>query len=75
MLMAHPAVLRDLIEQYETAVWWQAEEDTPQTRQRREDVAYTLCVTTGTRDVEAALTAAHHQLARSGPLDAPPTAA
>ena len=63
MLMAHPAVLRDLVEEYEAlAVVHAGQADGAQVRQRMEDVAYTLCVSTGTRDVEAALALAHHQL-------------
>lgn len=70
MLMAHPAVLGDLIDQYEalTAVH-AADADSAQVRQRMEDVAYTLCVSTGTRDVDAALIAARHQLPGARPLD------
>lgn len=62
MLMAHPAVLRGLIEEYQAAALRHSEGGGEQARQRMEDAAYTLCVTTGTRDIEAALSAAHHQL-------------
>ncbi|MEV7130750.1 DUF5133 domain-containing protein [Streptomyces sp. NPDC093260] len=62
MLMAHPAVLKDLVEQYETLRDLYAEKASPEVRQRLEDVAYTLCVSTGTRDVEAALVAARLRL-------------
>ncbi|CAM5327879.1 hypothetical protein SALBM135S_09402 [Streptomyces alboniger] len=62
MLMAHPAVLRKLIEEYEALRMLHAESGTEQARQRLDDVAYTLCVSTGTRDVDAALLAARHQL-------------
>ncbi|MFH9707012.1 DUF5133 domain-containing protein [Streptomyces luteogriseus] len=62
MLLAHPVVLNNLIEQYETLRALHAESSTPETRQRMEDVAYTLCVSTGTRDIEAALVAARHRL-------------
>ncbi|MEV8566721.1 DUF5133 domain-containing protein [Streptomyces sp. NPDC051322] len=63
MLMAHPAVLRDLVEQY-TALEMQnaSAADSPQVRRRMDDVAYTLCVSTGTRDVAAALIAARGQV-------------
>lgn len=50
MLMAHPAVLRDLVEQYEALSALHAEDGSPESRQRLNDVAYTLCVSTGTRD-------------------------
>ncbi|MER6980389.1 DUF5133 domain-containing protein [Streptomyces carpinensis] len=63
MLMAHPVVLRDLVEQYETLRALHASEaDSERVRQRMEDVAYTLCVSTGTRDVDAAMIAARHRL-------------
>ncbi|WP_328863001.1 DUF5133 domain-containing protein [Streptomyces sp. NBC_00306] len=64
MLLAHPAVLKDLVEHYETLYALHAEKGSPQVRQRMEDVAYTLCVSTGTRDVDAALIAARRRLAR-----------
>jgi hypothetical protein len=62
MLMAHPALLRNLIEQYETLEALHADAGGPEVRQRMDDVAYTLCVATGTRDVDTALVAARHQL-------------
>ncbi|MFH9889869.1 DUF5133 domain-containing protein [Streptomyces luteogriseus] len=62
MLLAHPVVLNNLIEQYETLRALHAESGTPEARQRMEDVAYTLCVSTGTRDIESALVAARHRL-------------
>ncbi|MFF5454367.1 DUF5133 domain-containing protein [Streptomyces sp. NPDC012950] len=70
MLMAHPAVLRDLIDRYEalTAVG-AADGDGAQVRQRVDDIAYTLCVSTGTRDIDTALIAARHQLPDARPLD------
>ncbi|GGR63818.1 DUF5133 domain-containing protein [Streptomyces roseolus] len=64
MLMPHPAVLNDLVAQYETLLP-RAEDGSAEAQRRLEDVAYTLCVSTGTRDVETALTAARRQL--SGP--------
>ncbi|MFH8989395.1 DUF5133 domain-containing protein [Streptomyces sp. NPDC017940] len=62
MLMAHPAVLKNLVERYETLRALHAEQGTAETRQRMDDVAYTLCVSTGTRDIDAALVAARNQL-------------
>lgn len=41
MLMTHPAVLKDLVEQYETLRALHAEKGSPSVRQRREGVAYT----------------------------------
>ncbi|MFE3827359.1 DUF5133 domain-containing protein [Streptomyces sp. NPDC059092] len=62
MLMAHPAVLRDLIEQYQVLRMLHAEEGGTEARRRMDNVAYTLCVATGTRDVDAALIAARFRL-------------
>ena len=67
--MAHPAVLRNLIEQYETLKVLQAENGTEEVRRRMDDLAYTLCVSTGTRDVDAALIAARHRLPGARPED------
>ncbi|WP_326687481.1 MULTISPECIES: DUF5133 domain-containing protein [unclassified Streptomyces] len=62
MLMAHPAVLLDLVAEYETLDALHAEDGSPEARQRLDDIAYTLCVSTGTRDIDAALVAARHRL-------------
>ncbi|MGW4377209.1 DUF5133 domain-containing protein [Streptomyces albidoflavus] len=62
MLMAHPAVLRDLIGQYETLRALNAQDGGEEAQRRLADVSYTLCVVTGTRDADAALIAARHQL-------------
>ncbi|KKZ70836.1 DUF5133 domain-containing protein [Streptomyces showdoensis] len=69
MLMAHPAVLRELIEQYETLMMLKAENGGEEVRRRMDDLAYTLCVSTGTRDVDAALIAARHRLPGARPED------
>lgn len=69
MLMAHPAVLTKLIEEYTALSKLDAHNGGPQVRQRLEDVAYTLCVSTGTRDVDAALVAARHRLPGARPED------
>jgi hypothetical protein len=69
MLMAHPAVLTNLIEQYEALRILQAEDGSLEVRQRLDDVAYTLCVATGTRDVDAALIAARYRLPGARPHD------
>ncbi|MGW7689663.1 DUF5133 domain-containing protein [Streptomyces asiaticus] len=62
MLLAHPAVLANLVQQYKTLHGLHAENGDPGVQQRLDDVAYTLCIATGTRDVDAALVAARHQL-------------
>ncbi|WP_329239302.1 MULTISPECIES: DUF5133 domain-containing protein [unclassified Streptomyces] len=69
MLMAHPAVLRNLVEQYDTLRILQAQNGGAEVQQRMDDIAYTLCVATGTRDVDAALIAARHQLPGARTLD------
>jgi hypothetical protein len=61
MLMAHPAVLKNLVEQYEALRALHAESDGEEARRRLDDVSYTLCVSTGTRDIDSALVAARHQ--------------
>lgn len=67
--MAHPAVLRNLVEQYDTLRILQAQNGGAEVQQRMDDIAYTLCVATGTRDVDAALIAARHQLPGARTLD------
>ncbi|MBB5936718.1 DUF5133 domain-containing protein [Streptomyces zagrosensis] len=62
MLMAHPAVLQRLVEQYETLKALHAEAGDEAARQRMDDVAYTLCVSTGTQDVDTALISAKYHL-------------
>ncbi|MEU3450890.1 DUF5133 domain-containing protein [Streptomyces thermolilacinus] len=69
MLMAHPAVLTKLIEEYTALSKLDAHNGGPEVRQRMEDVAYTLCVSTGTRDIDAALVAARHRLPGARPED------
>jgi hypothetical protein len=65
--MAHPAVLNDLVEQYEALQRLDAAAGAPEARKRMDDIAYTLCVTTGTRDIEAALGAARSRLLDASP--------
>ncbi|MFE3410804.1 DUF5133 domain-containing protein [Streptomyces mirabilis] len=69
MLMAHPAVLRNLVEQYVTLRTLHAEDGGTEVRRRLDDVAYTLCVSTGTRDVDTALVAARHRLPGARTMD------
>lgn len=69
MLMAHPAVLADLLEQYRTLHALHAEDGSDQARQRLDDISYTLCIATGTRDIDAALVAARHRLPGARPKD------
>lgn len=69
MLMAHPALLNQLVEQYEALSALHAEDGGAEVRQRLDDVAYSLCVATGTHDVDAALVAARHRLPGAGTFD------
>lgn len=63
MLKPHPAILRRLVEEYEEAVRQEGREAASRPGHRAQDLAYTLCVTTGTRDVRRALEEARHQVA------------
>ncbi|MEU6818493.1 DUF5133 domain-containing protein [Streptomyces sp. NPDC046860] len=69
MLMAHPAVLQNLIDQYDALSVLHAQEGGAEVRRRMDDVAYTLCVATGTRDIDTALVAARHRLPGARPED------
>lgn len=66
LLMARP-VLKNLLEQYETLSARHAAHGSGESLRRLEDVSYTLCVSTGTRDIDAALAAARHRLAATDP--------
>jgi hypothetical protein len=63
MLRPHPAVLRRLVGEYETLSAAVRASDPADVSARARDLAYTLCVSTGTRDVERALEVAHQWLA------------
>ncbi|MFE9928624.1 DUF5133 domain-containing protein [Streptomyces sp. NPDC005533] len=61
--MTHPAVLTRLVEEYERESELRAAAGPHEpVRQQMEDVIYTLCVSTGTRDIDAALAAARERL-------------
>lgn len=62
MLMPHPATLQRLIDRYEELLALDvAGAATSEDRRRLEDTTYTLCVSTGTRDIGDALrTARRH---------------
>ena len=66
MLMAHPTVLRNLVDRYETLHAEAGAEGTVDAdiKQRLQDTAYTLCVSTGTREIASALTAARAHMQR-----------
>ncbi|MFD8074930.1 DUF5133 domain-containing protein [Streptomyces sp. NPDC059718] len=67
MLLAHPAVLNDLVDRYETLRM--LDPGDLEVRRRMADVSYTLCVATGTRDVDTALIAARLRLPGARPED------
>ncbi|MCX5174542.1 DUF5133 domain-containing protein [Streptomyces virginiae] len=62
MMMTHPAVLARLVEEYETESELRAAGPNGPVRHQMEDVVYTLCVSTGTCDIDAALAAARERL-------------
>ncbi|MFI1252782.1 DUF5133 domain-containing protein [Streptomyces netropsis] len=71
MLMAHPAVLRDLLDRYERLRAVAGERVVrAQVYRQLQDTAYTLCVTTGTRDIGAALRAARSRVAQYPTVEA-----
>ncbi|GGT04509.1 DUF5133 domain-containing protein [Streptomyces griseoviridis] len=71
MLKPHPAVLRRLVDAYEAEAAGDPAGRPAEASPRARDLAYTLCVSTGTRDVRAALHAARAWLA---PVPAAPSA-
>ena len=58
MLKAHPRVLRDLLAQYEAL---RDAVDSADSR-RLDDVSYTLCILTGMRHIDAAVTEARRDI-------------
>ncbi|WP_328430013.1 DUF5133 domain-containing protein [Streptomyces sp. NBC_00443] len=65
MLMPHPAMLRRLVEEYEALGAHDSDLEAGAGRRdlRAQDLAYTLCVSTGTREVGQALEVARRMLA------------
>ncbi|MFF1544968.1 DUF5133 domain-containing protein [Streptomyces sp. NPDC058291] len=66
MLMPHPAVLRKLVDEYEAL----SANDSDEARAQERDLAYTLCVSTGTRDVDEALRTARGWMEAAAAADA-----
>ncbi|MFJ9175969.1 DUF5133 domain-containing protein [Streptomyces sp. NPDC102360] len=62
MLLAHPALLTDLMREYEMLSALDADDGGPAAQRRLDDIGYSLCVATGTGDVDAVLVAARHRL-------------
>ncbi|MFC8918871.1 DUF5133 domain-containing protein [Streptomyces sp. NPDC057116] len=76
MLLAHPAVLRELVARYESLCTASQELAlAPDLKRRLDDVTYTLCVTTGTRHLDQALAAARARLAATATVTSTVTAA
>ncbi|CAL9360849.1 hypothetical protein SUDANB176_00672 [Streptomyces sp. enrichment culture] len=71
MLKPHPTVLRRLVEEYEALLPAGTVPGPDADDPRLSDLAYTLCVSTGTRDVEDALRTAHRWLAAAAPAPVP----
>lgn len=63
MITAHPSLLRELVERCDTLRRRLASENSTETARRLEDAAYTLCVITGTRQLDTALFVARRQIA------------
>ncbi|UFQ19803.1 MULTISPECIES: DUF5133 domain-containing protein [Streptomyces] len=63
MLRPHPSFVHDLLETHATLRARLSQEDSAEVRRRLDDVTYTLCVSTGTRTLDAALASARAQLA------------
>ncbi|MFJ8630757.1 DUF5133 domain-containing protein [Streptomyces sp. NPDC093568] len=65
MLMPHPAMLRRLVEEYEALMAHEGDGAAGRGGRdlRAQDLAYTLCVSTGTREVGQALRTARRLLA------------
>ncbi|MFC5220256.1 DUF5133 domain-containing protein [Streptomyces coerulescens] len=64
--MPHPAMLRGLVEEYEALMADRGDGPAADRRRRQvrvQDLAYTLCVSTGTREVGQALERARQLLA------------
>ncbi|MBB5792174.1 DUF5133 domain-containing protein [Streptomyces caelestis] len=61
--MAHPSLLRELVERCETLRRRLASDNSPETDRQLTDATYTLCVITGTRQLDTALFVARRQLA------------
>ncbi|GAB2745506.1 DUF5133 domain-containing protein [Streptomyces bullii] len=63
MLRADPSLLRHLVERCETLRRRTASGGSAQAMRQLEDATYTLCVITGTRQLDTALYVARQQLA------------
>ncbi|KDN74871.1 hypothetical protein DF19_27705 [Streptomyces olindensis] len=71
MLTAHPSLLRELVERCETLRRRLASGGSAETRRQLDDASYTLCVLSGTRQLDTALSVARRQLADAARRDQP----
>lgn len=71
MLMPLPATLHGLVQEYETLLAAETLAGVTAPGERLRDLAYTLCVSTGTREIAEALTRAHAYLATTAAPSAP----
>jgi hypothetical protein len=65
MITTRPSLLRELVEQCETLRHRLAADNSPEIARKLEDATYTLCVITGTRQLDTALSVARRQLAQA----------
>ncbi|MEU6812808.1 DUF5133 domain-containing protein [Streptomyces sp. NPDC046831] len=70
VLMPHPDVLRKLVAEYHAALTEEPASAAGVPGRRAQDLAYTLCVSTGTREVGAALREARRMLSAAAPARA-----
>lgn len=62
MIQAHTSLLRELVERCETLRGRLTVDDDAETARQLDDASYTLCVITGTRELDTALAVARRQL-------------
>jgi hypothetical protein len=73
MLMPSLPVLQEALNRYRTLAGSEHRHDEPAAVHKLQDVVYTLCVLTGTRAIDSALSAAERMCSPgSGPLDRMP---
>ncbi|MGW3661876.1 DUF5133 domain-containing protein [Streptomyces sp. NPDC005141] len=71
MLMPLPGTLDRLVEEYETLLAAETLTGATVASPRLRDIAYTLCVSTGTREITDALESARSYLAEAGTVPPP----
>jgi Protein of unknown function (DUF5133) len=71
MITAQSALLRELVERCDTLKRRLTTGGSPEDTRQLEDATYTLCVITGTRQLDAALFVARNQMAEAMKRDRP----